>query len=192
MATTLRRLRNEVQLRQVGLPMFAAFCLGFALGSASYPGLARPALLGGPLWGLRRAVLEAHGSPVFAFGPWDTAVSLGFGALCLSWLATEQRRSSPTLSLPRSKFFRLGLLALGVSCLVAWPGRADAATRVSHLLAAFSGVAVLLAAWPRWRPARRIQAIALLTVGCSLAVFVAYQADYWLLRAGSPRSHATR
>ena len=168
--------------------MFAAFCLGFALGSTCYPVVGRPVLLGGPLWSLRRAVLEGYRRPVFTFGLWDTLVSVGFGALCLAWLAREQRRASPTLSLSRSKYYRLALLALGLGSLIAWPGLGEVATHVSHALAVFAGVALLVGAWPRWRLGKRIQAVALLTIGCSLAIFVAYHVDYWLLRDGGARS----
>ncbi len=189
MATGRQRLRNEVQLRQFLLPMFATFLLGFGLGSACYPVVGRPVLLGGPLWSLRRAVVEAYRRPVFAFGLWDTLLSVGFGALCLIWLAHEQRRASPTLSLSRSRYYRLALLALGVASLVAWPGRGEVATAVSHTLAVLAGVAMLVSAWPRWRLGKRIQAVALLTIGCGFAVLMAHQVDYWLLRDGGARSY---
>jgi hypothetical protein len=188
-ATKMLRLRREVELRRVWLPMFAALLLGFALGSACYPVVGRPVLLGGPLGSLRRAVLAGHGTPVFAFGLWDTFLSLGFGVLCLTWLAQEQRRTSRTLLLPQSKYYRLALLALGISCVIAWPGRGEVATRISHLAAALAGGAILLAAWPGWRLGRRLQAVVLLAVGCSIAVFVAYQADCWFLRDGGPSSY---
>jgi hypothetical protein len=188
-ATRMRRARNEAQLRKMVLPMFAAFCLGFALGDACYPVVGRQVLLGGPLLSLRNAVLENYRSPVFRFGPWDTLLSLGCAALCLVSVAQEQRRTSRSLSLPESRFYRLALLGLGASCLIAWPGRGELATRISHWLAALAGVGVLAAAWPCWRPRRRIQAAALLVAGCGLAVCVAYQVDYWLLRDGSSRSY---
>jgi len=183
----MRRARNEVQLRKTLLPMLAAFCLGYAVGDACYPVVGRPVLLGGPLLSMRTAVLDNYRSPVIRFGLWETLLSLGCAALCFVAVAQEARRTSRSLALPKSRFYRLALLGLGASCLIAWPGRGELATRISHWLAALAGVGVLAAAWPCWGPRRRIQAAALLVAGCGLAVCAAYQLDYWLLRDGSWR-----
>jgi hypothetical protein len=186
--TRYKRARQAAQARRHVIPLAASFFLGFAAARACYPFIRR-LFLTGALAPLKISVLEAHRTPrpwrELSGAPldWLWAAPMLAAALVSVWcVVEEERRRSVAKSLLRNRVYRIGVAAFAASLVVPWVRMGEMGRAATDALVALAACAVVGAAWPVWRQATRMQALALFIGGSGLAILIAYYIDSLVLR----------